>query len=173
MSYLVALEYPNRETARVVRDALNGLRKEHVIELRDAVVAEHRQDGKVKLDQLHDLVAGGALSGAFWGALIGLLFGLPVVGLGAGLATGALGGAVADIGIDDSFAKESARTLTPGSAVLFILFETEALDRVLDRLRALGGTLHYTNLSRRGEQALRDRLEKLQPSDDSNAAQMP
>ena len=51
VSDLVAIAYPNLETAREVAQNVGQAQKAHLIELDDMVIAEHRQDGKLKLHQ--------------------------------------------------------------------------------------------------------------------------
>ena len=79
MSNLVAIAYPDRESAEQVRRTLVELQKEHVIELDDMVVITRAENGKVKLHQSTSLAGAGAAGGALWGGLIGLLFLAPVV----------------------------------------------------------------------------------------------
>ena len=76
------------------------MQKEYLIELGDAVVAAKEANGRVKLNQLFQPVAQGAVSGALWGSLIGLLFMMPLAGAAIGAASGALGGKLADLGIN-------------------------------------------------------------------------
>ena len=56
------------------------MQKEHLIDLEDAVVAIKKPNGKVKLHQMYNLTASGAVGGGFWGALIGLFFFSPLLG---------------------------------------------------------------------------------------------
>ena len=44
------------------------------MDMEDAVVAVKDETGKVKLNQIHNLTATGAVSGGFWGTLIGIIF---------------------------------------------------------------------------------------------------
>ena len=46
----------------------------------DAVVAVKDAQGHIKLNQLLNTTAVGAVSGAFWGSLIGLIFLMPLAG---------------------------------------------------------------------------------------------
>jgi len=89
MSTLLAIAYPDIETAHKVRGELVQATKEHLAQLEDAVVVEHRADGKIKLHQAMSTTATGAAGGALWGGLIGLIFLAPVVGMAVGAASGA------------------------------------------------------------------------------------
>jgi len=63
----VAVAYDDMYTAQEVRLRLLRLQKEYLIDLEDAVAAVRDQKGKVKLHQIHDMTAAGAISGSFWG----------------------------------------------------------------------------------------------------------
>jgi len=56
---------------------LLAMQKEYLIELGDAVIAIREASGRVKLNQLFQAVAHGAISGGLWGPLISLLFMMP------------------------------------------------------------------------------------------------
>ena len=103
---LVVIVYPTEAKAEEMRTKLFQLQKEYLIEIGDAVIAVKHDDGKVKLNQLINTTAAGALSGGFWGTLVGMIFLMPLLGAAVGAASGALGGALADYGINDDFMKD-------------------------------------------------------------------
>ena len=158
MSALVAIAYPDVRTAEQVRQELIAATKEHLLELQDAVVVEHRQDGKIKLHQALHPGATGAAGGALWGGLIGLLFLAPLLGMAFGAAGGALGGKMADVGVDDTFMKDLGEKLQPGAAALIALGSTDARDKLLDRIRPYGGHVLQTSLAGEAEEQLRAAL---------------
>jgi len=160
MSDLVVIVYPSEAKAEEVRTKLFQLQKEYLIEIGDAVIATKSEDGKVKLNQLMNTTAAGAVSGSFWGLLIGTLFLVPVVGAAIGAASGALGGALADFGINDKFMKELAESIQPGNAALFVLINKMTADKVLAEISGAGGVVLKTSLDQTKEQALRDALAK-------------
>jgi uncharacterized membrane protein len=121
LSDLLVIEFPSEEKAEGVREMLLAMQKEYLIGLGDAVVAVKEGDGRVKLNQLFQPVAEGAVSGVLWGSLIGLLFLMPVAEAAIGAAPGALRGRLTDLGINDDFMKQAARTLQSGNAALFVL----------------------------------------------------
>src|SRR3954466_11204078 len=131
MSTLVAIAYPDTATAEQVRAELVQATKEHLLSLQDAVVIEHRPDGKIKLHQGMSLTGAGAAGGAMWGGLIGLLFLAPLVGMAIGAASGAAAGAMTDAGVDDKFMKELGSKLEPNNAALILLVRTSTPDKVL------------------------------------------
>jgi uncharacterized membrane protein len=158
MSTLVAIAYPDVQTAEQVRQELIGATKEHLLKLEDAVVVEHQQDGKIKLHQAMHPAATGAAGGALWGGLIGLLFLAPLLGMAFGAAGGALGGKMADVGVDDTFMKDLGEQLQPGAAALIALGSTDARDKLLDRIRPYGGHVLQTSLAGEAEEQLRAAL---------------
>jgi uncharacterized membrane protein len=158
MATLVVIDYENEAKAQEVRQALLKMEKEYLVDVADAVVVVRDPQGKVKLRQLHNLAAAGALSGGFWGALIGLLFLNPLFGFAIGAAAGAITGALQDVGIDDNFMKQLGQTLKPDSAALFVLIRQMTPDKVVEEIKKFGGTLIQTNLSNENEAKLRQAL---------------
>src|SRR5213078_3094209 len=114
MSDLVAIVYPSEAKAEEVRQQLLKLQKQYLITISDAVIAVKTDSGGIKLNQLVNTTAIGAISGSFWGLLIGVLFLNPILGVAVGAASGALGGALSDFGIEDSFMKELSASLQTG-----------------------------------------------------------
>ena len=158
MSDLVFIAFPTEQKAEEVRARVLEMQKEYLIELGDAVVAVREADGKVKLNQLVNTTATGAVSGAFWGTLVGFIFLMPLVGTAIGAASGALSGKLTDIGINDQFMKDAAQALAPGNAGLFLLIRKMTTDKVLADLRGVGGTVMQTSLTDEQEKALRAAL---------------
>jgi uncharacterized membrane protein len=114
MSELVVIAFPTEAKAEEVRQKLFAMQKEYLLEVGDAVVAVKDAEGRIKLNQLLSTTAVGTTSGAFWGALIGLIFLMPLAGAVIGGASGAIGGALADIGINDKWMKETAAARRQG-----------------------------------------------------------
>ena len=158
MGKLIVLGFNHPHQADEVLHSLNKLQKQELIDLEDAAIVIHKSDGKVKLKQSNDLIAGAAVGGSFWGLLIGALFLMPIAGLALGAATGAAAGAASDIGIDDSFMKEVGETIKPGSSAIFILVKHAQPDKVIQELKPFGGTLLHTNLSTSDENKLKKAL---------------
>jgi uncharacterized membrane protein len=154
MSTLVVIGYNDPYKAEEVRLMLLKMQKDYLIDMEDAVVVVKDDKGKVKLHQMYNLTAAGAVSGGFWGALIGLIFLNPILGLAVGATAGAVSGALTDVGIDDKFMKDLATTLSPGSSVLFVLVRKATPDKVLEELKGTGGKILKTSLSHDDEAKL-------------------
>ena len=158
MSTLIAIGYPNAETAEEVRGVLVQATKEKLVDLQDAVVVEHRSDGKIKLHQAISTTGAGAAGGALWGGLIGLLFLAPLFGMAIGAASGAVAGKVTDAGVNDDFMKQLGAKMAPGTAALIALGSSNAPDKLLERLQPYGGDVIQTSLDHEQEERLRSSL---------------
>jgi uncharacterized membrane protein len=164
MSNLIAVAYPDAETADQVRAQLGQMTKEHLIELEDAVVVERGGDGKVKLHQAVSPGGAGAAGGALWGGVIGLLFLSPLLGAAIGAAAGGATGALTDVGVDDKFMKELGEKLTPGSAALIVLVRSGTPDKVVPRIAQYGGHVIQSSLSGEAEARLDAALSQKDPA---------
>jgi uncharacterized membrane protein len=88
--------------------------------------------------------------------LFGLLFFVPLLGMAIGAGAGALGGSLADVGIDDDFIDAVKAKVTPGTSALFVLSSDAVLDKVKDAFSGMHAELIHTNLSQEEEDKLRD-----------------
>jgi uncharacterized membrane protein len=93
-----------------------------------------------------------------WGSLIGLLFMMPLAGAAFGAASGALRGQLADLGINDAFTRQAARTLQSGNAALFLLIRKMTTDKVLATLHGAGGMVIRSSFDETKEEALQAAL---------------
>ena len=162
MSDLVVIAFPTEAKAEEVRQKLLSMQKEYLLELGDAVIAVKDDKGNIKLNQMINTTAAGAVGGAFWGALIGLIFLMPLAGAALGAAGGAVGGALTDLGINDKFMKETAAAIQPGTAALFVLLRKITADKVLEGLKGEGGKVPKTSLDHTKEAALQAALAGVQ-----------
>jgi uncharacterized membrane protein len=158
MSDLVFIAFESEAKAEEVRTRVLGLQREYLIELGDAVVVVKDEEGRIKLNQMINLTAAGAASGALWGTLVGFIFMAPLLGTAIGAASGALGGHFTDVGINDKFMKDAAEALRPGSAGLFLLIRKLTADKVLADLRGIGGVVMKTSFDETKEAKLREAL---------------
>jgi uncharacterized membrane protein len=158
MSTLVAIAYDDLDKAKEVMGTVGGLVKEHSLTLEDAVIVEHRANGKMKLHQ-PSLAGIGAASGALWGGLIGLIFLMPLLGMAVGAASGAAGGAMSDYGIDDNFMKELGNKLPEGGAAVFVLVKDATRDKVVPEIAKYGGQVIQSSLEDEAEASLQEALD--------------
>ena len=144
-----------------MRAGLAKMQKQYLLEMEDAVVVTRDQNGKTKLHQAVSLTGVGAAGGAFWGMLVGLLFFSPLLGMAVGAGAGALSGKLANVGVDNTMAKQLGDELTPGSSALIVLLRKVTPDKVLDGLKQFAGRgrVFQTSLNKDDEKSLREVLE--------------
>jgi uncharacterized membrane protein len=162
MAELFVLGFPSKERAEAVLEVARDLEKQQLLDLEDAALVWRTAEGKIKVQQSFSASSAGAAGGALWGTLIGLLFFVPVFGLAVGAATGALAGKLTDLGINDTFMKEVAATLEPGSAAIFALVRRSTPDRVRQALAPYEPTVIRTSLSADKEAEIMQRLQEAQ-----------
>lgn len=162
MSDLLVIEFPTEAAAEEVRQKLLGMQTEYLIELGDAVIATKCPEGHVRLNQLFHPVKAGAVSGMMWGTLIGLLFLMPLAGAALGAASGALGGRLTDVGVNDAFMKSVGQSLQSGNAALFLLIRKMTTEKVAAALQGTGGTVLQSSFDETKEDVLRAALADLQ-----------
>ena len=166
MSDLVVIGFENTLKADEVLWRLRALKRQHLIDLEDAVVVVRDESGEVHLKQSIDLTAldasSGLLSGGLLGAFVGLLFLNPTAGflIGSmfGAGAGALSGSLGDYGINDDFIKSLSNTIPPNSSALFVLVRKAEPEKVLAELSDVKGKVLRTNLSPDQEKRLREAL---------------
>ena len=158
MSNLVAIAYPDVDTAHQVMTTLGDLQIERSLELEDAVIVTREEGGKVKLHQARSTTGAGAAGGALWGGLIGLLFLAPLLGMAVGAASGALTGKLTDVGVDDSFLKELGERIEPGMAAVIVLVRRSTPDKVIPEIQQYGGTVLQSSLDNDAETRLQEAL---------------
>jgi uncharacterized membrane protein len=157
MATLTVLKFDDAHGAEQALETLQRLQRRHLLVVQDAAVVSWPTGSKgPKTRQAIDTTRAGALSGGFWGFLLGLLFFAPLAGLAVGAATGALGGALTDVGIDDDFIAQTRSKITPGTSALFLLSEEPVEDRVVAELQGLHPELVTTNLPVVQESRLRE-----------------
>ena len=164
MADLIVIEYDDIHKAEEVRLKLLKLQGEYLIDLEDAVVAFRDEKGKVRLNQIQNLTASGAVSGGFWGTLIGMIFLNPLLGMAAGAGAGAISGALTDVGINDNFMKEIASGFQNGTSALFVLVRKVTPDKVLAELQGSGGKILQTSLTHEKEEKLQAALSAAKPT---------
>ena len=164
MADLIVIEYDDIHKAEEVRLKLLKMQQEYLIDLEDAVVAFRDEKGKIRLNQIQNLTASGAMSGGFWGTLIGMIFLNPLLGMAAGATAGAVSGALTDVGISNNFMKEIASGFQNGTSALFVLVRKVTPDKVLAELRGSGGKILQTSLTHEKEEKLQAALSATTPA---------
>jgi uncharacterized membrane protein len=159
---LFVLGFPAKEKAEAVLAISRDLQKRELPELENAALVWRTSDGTIEVQQAYGRVATGVAGGAPWGILFGLLFHMPGFGLALGAASGALAGTLTEVGIDESFVKRVAASLTPGTAAVFALVPHGTADRLQAALLPYHPTVIRTSLSIQDEAELVRRLQAAQ-----------
>jgi uncharacterized membrane protein len=158
MSTLVAIGYPDENTAAAAATEAQKLAAELIIEP-DAIASIRRdQEGRFHVSTTHHPVASGATWGMFWGVLFGVLFFVPFFGMAIGAGLGALMGKVAKTGIDKEFQAQVRDMLQPGTSALFLVVERATPDKAAEALSLFGGTVLKSSLSKEAEAELQAAL---------------
>jgi uncharacterized membrane protein len=158
MATLVAIGYPDEETAAAAAQQAEVLADELVIQPDAIAVVRRDLNGKFHTTTSHHPVLGGTSWGMFWGFLFGLLFFVPFLGMAVGAGLGALMGKVEKTGIDRQFQQQVRDMLKPGTSALFLILEKVTPDKAVAALSRYGGTVLKSSLSERAEAELQEAL---------------
>jgi uncharacterized membrane protein len=156
MGNMIVMAFDTEIGAAKTLKKVEELQTQNLILIEDAATVIRRENGKIKVKQVHSLTGAGALGGAFWGMLFGLLFFVPFLGMAVGAATGALFGKAADFGINDDFIREVSELVQPGNSAVFLLVSEARVDRVIEQLKPLGGKIISTSLAKEEERHLKE-----------------
>jgi uncharacterized membrane protein len=161
MTTLVAIAYPDQDTAVRARATVRRLEKELIIQAEEIAVISRDPDGKYHVHTSHSgmSTAGGAIWGGFWGFLFGTLFLIPFAGWAMGAGLGALFGHRRDNSFDQGFEQQVRDRLQPGTSALFMMIEHVAPEKAIAALGQYGGTVIKTSLSDEDAQRLQHALQ--------------
>jgi uncharacterized membrane protein len=159
MSNLVVLTFDDTHQASEAFEALKKAQSSGYLKIDDAAVIVKQKSGKVDIkNQLDTGVKRGAVGGGLLGLLLASVF-FPLAGLAIGAIGGALVGKALDLGIDRKFVREVTETLIPGSSALFVIGSSDNPEAVLTALRPFQGTIHQTTLPTESVEALHETLK--------------
>src|SRR3954469_2790679 len=151
MADLIAIGYPDEDTAAKAMREAEHLAEELIIQP-DAIAAIVRgKDGKFKVTTNHHEVGGGATWGMWWGFLFGLLFFVPFLGMAVGAGLGALTGRMSKSAVDKEFQEQVRDLLQPGTSALFLVIEKATPDKAVEALSKYGGTVLKSSLPKETE----------------------
>jgi uncharacterized membrane protein len=166
MATLVAIGYPDQETAETARQTVRELEADLVIQADQVASISRDLEGTYHVHTSHGEASGGAgaVWGGFWGLLFGLLFFIPFAGLALGAGMGALFGHMGKKGIDKAFQEQVREYLKPGTSALFMVIEQATPDKAIAALQQYGGTVIRTSLSDEDTKRLQEALTPQQSS---------
>lgn len=171
MNTILAFSFDESSGGRESLERIKELDAEGLLKLRDAIVVNRKENGELAMDQMHNLVARGAVSGGALGAFVGLLMLHPLVGIVTGAALGAISGAFEDVGIDDAFAKGMSSKLEPGHSALFLMVSDMREARVLEELRGMRGEVLHTSFDSEQDSRWREVLRGRHPQPSMTTSQ--
>ena len=161
MPNLMVITFEDPEQAHQVLDALREGEHDHQVSLDDTAIVVKGKDGTVEVDNEVDRgIKVGALGGGLLGLLIGFLVGGPLVSLALGAIAGALGGDLANLGIDQRFINDVTEDLAPGSSALFLMVRGADTETTARALEPFEGKVYYSYLPEETEAQLREILDK-------------
>jgi uncharacterized membrane protein len=161
MSSLIAVAFNDEFKAEQVRLDLLQMQHEHLVDLEEAAVVVHKENGRVKLHHVTHFTIPLALGGGFVGSLVGLILinpALALFGLMAGTGLGAVIGSLKEVGIEEKFMKDLASHLKPGTSALFIVAKKAKPEAILKELEKFRGKVLQTSLKHDDEDKLRAAL---------------
>ena len=141
MSDLMCMAFDDPDAADLALDEIQGMQKEHLVDLQDACVVVRDAGGKVHLKQSVQLVKPAAIGGA---------------------GSRMISGAMADYGISHDFIRQLGSTIAPDTSALFVLFRRIDADKALPELSEFDGRVPQTSLSDADEDRLREALSRVQ-----------
>lgn len=147
MSELLAVAFADVGGADDVLHKLRRLRRENLVELEDACVAERDTNGALHLKQAIGERLVTALHPPFWHRLIAHI-------LHHGQRHMPSEGRTPEIGLDYGFVRQAADSLSPGASALFLLVRKTATDALIEALKNHPGEIMRTSLPPGERQAL-------------------
>ena len=159
MSNLVVLTFDDTEQAGQAFDALKKAQSGGYLKIDDAAVIVKLASGKVEIkNQLDTGVKWGAVGGGVLGLILASVF-FPLAGLAIGAIGGALVGKSLDLGVDQKFVRDVTESLKPGSSALFVIGSSSNPEVVLAAMRPFQGTIYQTTLPTEAVEALHAALK--------------
>lgn len=149
MSDLFVVAFNDELQAEAVRLDLRGLKRDHLMDLEEAVVVVRTSSGKVVMHHSTHFTLPVAIGGGVVGTLVGLMLLNPLLALIGGIAGTALGavtGALKEVGIEEPFMRELASHLKPGSSALFVLAREGRAGLIREEVEKFGGTILQVRL---------------------------
>lgn len=158
-SNLTVIVFDDEHKAEEARLKLLKLQREGFVDLEDAVVVVKEADGKVRVHQMHKMAGKGGVAGSITGLIVGSILLSPLFGVAFGAVTGAVSASLTDVGIDDRFVKDLAKSFQPGSSALFTLVRWADAERVAEECFGLGGKVLVNSVSREREAFIQEFLD--------------
>ena len=146
--HLWAIGFDDMTRADQVRDKISRIERDrNALILRDVVVVVRHPDGSLTIDRQPVAALNYFLHCTAVGFLTGVVLYAPLTGATVGAMMGGADIAASTaLGIHNDFIREVEGLLKPGTSALFLLDVPKNLDKILDEIRGLGGTVLRTNV---------------------------
>jgi uncharacterized membrane protein len=138
---------------------------ENPISPEEVVILVMTPNGEVRINDTTHPTLPVLLGGGFVGILAGLMLfnpALAVIGGIAGSGIGAILGALKEVGIDDAFMEDLARSLKPGSSALLVRIRPDDAQRVVGMLDPYSQKILQAELAHNDETKLQAALREVQ-----------
>lgn len=151
MNELLVFCFNDEYEADMVRTELLKLRRDHLVDLEDAIVATRNKEGNIRLRVIHHFSTSGVVGGGM-GTILGLIVGSILLDpifeyvLHEG-GTDVSKRMLAEIGISKNFIKELASKMRRVSSALFVLALKSDPDKILEDLKPFKGHVLRASLS--------------------------
>ena len=163
--HLWAIGFDDMTRADQVRDEISRIgRDPNKLILRDVAVVVRHPDGSLTVDREPVAALNYFLHCTAVGFLTGVVLYAPLTGATVGAMMGGADIAASTaLGIHNDFIREVEGLLKPGTSALFVLDVARNLDRILDEIRGLGGTILRTNVDVDRARLVQSTLSEVDP----------
>jgi len=164
---VVAIVYPDHETAERAFEKVRELDREGRFHVQHAALVQAHHDGQLEIVSTHRHAVRSAGKAAFWGLLLGGALALPVIGLVVAGSTFGLATRVSGRAQEQEFAERVRELLRPGHAGVFVTGTVGSAtpDELIAELAPFGGELAQSSILGETEAKLRRAL--LQAGEDA------
>ncbi len=159
-SQIAIITFDSEDKAKEVYESLKKMQKEKLIDLKEAVIVDKDEKGKLKVKESVEFSKKrGAVTGGALGFIIGLMIGGPIGGMLLGGVAGYFTGKKLDFGISKDKIDAVSADMANSSSALFLQFESiENKAAVSALMRDSGGKLYEFDLSDDHEADIDDAL---------------
>jgi uncharacterized membrane protein len=146
--HIWAIGFDDTGRADEVRDKITKLgRDRDDLTIKDVAVVVRHPNGSFTLDREPLATLKYVLGCAALGFITGAVVAAPLTGATAGaMVSAAFIAASAAVVIDKGFIREVEALMKPGTSALFVLDEVGDVDKIMQSIRGLGGTVLKTNV---------------------------
>jgi uncharacterized membrane protein len=158
MAELIAIGYPDTDTAGVALDEIERVARDFVIRPDQLAAIVRDENGNTRTFAYASISPGAPDWAMFWNMLFALLYYGPILGMPVGSDVAKIIETIERSGIDVEFLARARDMLVPGSSALFLIIERVRVDRVVQILDEFGGTVLQSPLTKKAQHTLQEVL---------------